>query len=52
MSEAEVREKFMECIEAGGISAEAGSRAADLIFDIEHQADLGAVIGLLTSAPG
>jgi 2-methylcitrate dehydratase PrpD len=52
MSEAEVREKFMECVEAGGIGAEAGSRAADLILDIEHQGDVREVIRLLTSAPG
>ena len=52
MSEAEVRAKFMECIDAGGIGAEAGSRAADLILDIEHQPDVRQVISLLTSAPG
>jgi hypothetical protein len=52
MSEAEVREKFMECIESGGIAAEAGAHAADLILNIEDQHGLSEVISLLTNAQG
>ena len=50
MSEAELRQKFMGCLEAGGIGADAGERAADLIGDLESQPDLRAITGLL-SAP-
>jgi len=49
MSEAELRQKFAGCLEAGGIGAEAGLRAADLILDLEN-ADLREITRLL-SAP-
>jgi 2-methylcitrate dehydratase PrpD len=51
MSEAELRQKFMGCLEAGGIGADAGERAADLILDLESQPDLRAVTGLLSGRP-
>jgi hypothetical protein len=42
MSETELRQKFMGCLEAGGIGADVGRRAADLILDLESQPDLRA----------
>ena len=46
---AELREKFAGCLEAGGIGAEAGRRAADLILDLESQPDVRAITGLLSA---
>jgi hypothetical protein len=50
MSETELRQKFMGCLEAGGIGADAGRRAADLILDLESQPDLRAITRLLSAA--
>lgn len=50
MSEAELREKFLGCLEYGGVSAEAGNRAADRILDLENLTDLREVIDLLSPA--
>ena len=47
MSETELRQKFMGCLEAGGIGADAGRRAADLILDLEAQPDLRVITRLL-----
>jgi 2-methylcitrate dehydratase PrpD len=47
MSEAELREKFLGCLEAGGIGTEAGTRAADRILDLENQTDLQGIARLL-----
>jgi 2-methylcitrate dehydratase PrpD len=52
MSEAELREKFLDCLAQGGIAADAGQRAADLILDLESQPDLGAITRLLSADPG
>ena len=49
MSETELRQKFMGCLEAGGIGADAGRRAADLILDLEAQPDLRAITRLLSA---
>jgi 2-methylcitrate dehydratase PrpD len=49
MSETELRQKFMGCLEAGGIGAAAGRGAADLILDLETQADLRAITRLLSA---
>jgi hypothetical protein len=42
MSEAELLEKFTGCLQAGGIDADAGRRAADLILGLESQPDVRA----------
>jgi hypothetical protein len=39
----------MGCLEAGGIGADAGRRAADLILDLESQPDLRAITRLLSA---
>jgi hypothetical protein len=49
MSETELRQKFMGCLEAGGIGADVGRRAADLILDLESQPDLRAIARLLSA---
>jgi 2-methylcitrate dehydratase PrpD len=49
MSEQELRQKFMDCLEAGGVGADAGRRAADLILDLESQTDLRAITRLLSA---
>ncbi|MBO0806811.1 MAG: MmgE/PrpD family protein [Actinobacteria bacterium] len=48
MSEHELREKFVDCLAAGGIAAQAGQRAADLVLGLEDQQDLRAIIALLS----
>lgn len=50
MSDSELREKFLDCLDAGGISADSGNRAADLILEIEKQPNVDAIMELL--APG
>jgi hypothetical protein len=50
MSESELLEKFTGCIEAGGLGADAGQRAAELILDLESQPDVRAITGLLSKA--
>ena len=50
MTDAELREKFLGCLDAGGVDAQAGERAADLILDIENQPNVDAIMALL--APG
>ena len=49
MSETELRQKFMGCLEAGGIGADAGRRAADLVLDLESQPDLRVITRLLSA---
>lgn len=49
MTEAELREKFLDCLAQGGIGADVGRRAADLILDLESQQDLGAITRLLSA---
>jgi 2-methylcitrate dehydratase PrpD len=49
MSEQELRRKFMDCLDAGGVGADAGRRAADLILDLESQTDLRAITRLLSA---
>jgi 2-methylcitrate dehydratase PrpD len=49
MSEAELRDKFLECLAQGGVGADAGRRAADLILDLESQQDLRAITRLLSA---
>ncbi|HUY50409.1 MAG TPA: MmgE/PrpD family protein [Streptosporangiaceae bacterium] len=49
MSEEELRQKFLGCLEAGGIGADAGQRAAGLILDLESQPDLRAIARLLSA---
>src|SRR5487761_268841 len=49
MSETELRQKFMGCLEAGGIGADAGRSAADLILDLETQPDLREITRLLSA---
>jgi len=51
MSEAELREKFLGCVTEGGIAADAGQQAADLILDLESQQDLDAITRLLSADP-
>lgn len=51
MTTSELRDKFGECLVAGGIGADAGQRAADLILDLESQPDLSAITGLLSAGP-
>jgi 2-methylcitrate dehydratase PrpD len=51
MSEAELREKFLDCLAQGGISADVGQRAADLILDLESQQDLAAITRMLSADP-
>jgi 2-methylcitrate dehydratase PrpD len=51
MTESEVREKFLDCLAAGGVGAGAGRRAADLVLDLESQPDLGAITRLLCARP-
>ncbi|HZC39389.1 MAG TPA: MmgE/PrpD family protein, partial [Streptosporangiaceae bacterium] len=48
MSEPELREKFLDCLAAGGIAAQAGRRAADLVLSLEDQPDLRAITRLLS----
>jgi 2-methylcitrate dehydratase PrpD len=50
MSEAELLEKFTGCVEAGGIDADAGQRAAELILDLEAQPEVRAITSLLSMA--
>ncbi|MGH2892575.1 MAG: MmgE/PrpD family protein, partial [Solirubrobacteraceae bacterium] len=52
MSEDELREKFLGCLEARGIDPDAGNEAADLILNIEDQPDLRAITRLLSHAGG
>jgi 2-methylcitrate dehydratase PrpD len=52
MSEAELLDKFAGCLEAGGIDAAAGRRAADLILDLESQPDVRAITALLSRRAG
>ena len=47
MSESELREKFLDCIEAGSVDRAAGDHAADLILDLENQPDMRQIIELL-----
>ena len=42
-------EKFTGCLEAGGVGADDGRRAADLILDLESQPDVRPVTGLLSA---
>jgi 2-methylcitrate dehydratase PrpD len=49
MSETELRQKFLGCLEAGGIGADTGQRAADLILGLESQPDLRAITRLLSA---
>jgi 2-methylcitrate dehydratase PrpD len=49
MSEQELRRKFMDCLDAGGVGADAARRAADLILDLESQTDLRAITRLLSA---
>jgi 2-methylcitrate dehydratase PrpD len=51
MSVSELRDKFGECLAVGGIGADAGRRAADLILDLESQPDLGEITSLLSAGP-
>jgi 2-methylcitrate dehydratase PrpD len=51
MTEAELRDKFLDCLAQGGIGAEDGRRAADLILDLEAQPDLRPITGLLSADP-
>src|SRR5487761_1423528 len=48
MTDAELLEKFLGCLEAGGVPADAGRRAAEMILDIENQPDVGAITALLS----
>ena len=48
MSEQELRQKFLDCLEAGGVGGATG-RAADLILDLESQTDLRAITRLLSA---
>ena len=50
MSEQELREKFIDCLAAGGIDSGAGRRAADMILDLEAQPDLRSITRLLSGA--
>jgi 2-methylcitrate dehydratase PrpD len=52
MSEAELLDKFAGCLEAGGIDAGAGRRAAGLILDLESQPSLGDITKLLSAPAG
>jgi hypothetical protein len=52
MSEAELLEKFTGCLEAGGIDAGAGRRAAGLILELEAQPHVRAIVGLLSARAG
>ena len=52
MSEDELREKFLGCLEAGGIDSDAGNEAADLILGLEDQTDVGAITSLLSRSGG
>jgi 2-methylcitrate dehydratase PrpD len=52
MSEAELLEKFTGCLEAGGIDAAAGRRAAGLILDLESQPDVRTITALLSLRAG
>lgn len=47
MTDEELRDKFLGCLEAGGVDAEAGERAARLILDIENQPNLDGITALL-----
>jgi 2-methylcitrate dehydratase PrpD len=49
MSEQELRQKFTDCLEAGGVGAGTALRAADLILDLESQTDLRAITRLLSA---
>jgi 2-methylcitrate dehydratase PrpD len=49
MTGGELRQKFLGCLAAGGIGADAGQRAADLILDLEAQPDLRAITRLLSA---
>ena len=48
MTEAELLEKFFGCLEAGGVPADAGRRAAEMILDIENQPAVRAITALLS----
>ena len=52
MRDDELIEKFVGCLEAGGVDADAGRRAAGLILDLESQPDVRAIVGLLSAQPG
>jgi 2-methylcitrate dehydratase PrpD len=52
MSDAELLDKFAGCLEAGGIDADAGQKAAGLILDLESQPDVRAITGLLSPSAG
>jgi 2-methylcitrate dehydratase PrpD len=50
MSDDELLAKFTGCLEAGGIDADTGRRAAALILDLESQPDVRVITGLLSPA--
>jgi 2-methylcitrate dehydratase PrpD len=52
MTEAELLEKFTGCVEAGGLDADAGRRAAGLILGLESQPDVRAITSLLSARAG
>ncbi|HWE13111.1 MAG TPA: MmgE/PrpD family protein [Solirubrobacteraceae bacterium] len=50
MTGEELEEKFLGCLDAGGVDRDAGARAAELILALEDQPDLGAITALLGAA--
>lgn len=48
MTEDELKEKFLGCLDAGGVAPEAGARAADLILALEDQPNFQAIAALLS----
>jgi 2-methylcitrate dehydratase PrpD len=52
MSDAELLEKFTGCLEAGGIDAETGQQAAELVADLENLPDVTVITSLLSAPAG
>lgn len=49
MTQDELKEKFFGCLDAAGVSRDAGTRAADMILTVEDQPGLRAIAALLTA---
>jgi 2-methylcitrate dehydratase PrpD len=50
MTEDELKEKFLGCLDAGGVGRDAGARAADMILALEDQPNVRPIAALLSPA--
>jgi 2-methylcitrate dehydratase PrpD len=47
MTDEELRDKYLGCLDAGRVGSDAGIRASEMILALEEQPDLGAITALL-----